>query len=980
MWQVQAGIAAVALPLLIVVIQFSRDVREAAARRPEVLIQDTGVFPIIVFALAGTARLGIDIAWFATESVFWVDFFLVFIATICLTVFAYSRMLLILLSPLRMKKSSMAVIRNKMNAQLDTTIERRVANAMLFRRLAEMGVEYWPFSLEPHEEERYVVLRSLVSGTLRDIHIGKLETFINRLPWKEPRPSSFEEPEIEIEKGRILREALPKRYIWWMKQYGSQINSQNDGLMRLDNSMFDISSHGSLEAQLGQLIKVVKEDGRDGLRLELSYLRDNLMDAIRDCKTGAVHDGLQMYEELVATFLDKLQQWGSTYRRDDAIRASTSLEGGWLEIRWITDDLQEIIDMAMGTEHISVMREVLHFPLRLALLAFSHKDYYIFHQFVNWVPYYYVTALSLTDTRTKEFVVGRCSMYLAETVRYPVIPSIERAMTDAEIEDGKQFAKGIILVFNRMLKSAYDEKKMEHFKAFSATVHSVFESFFRHNQDHEVVSLDLRLRDPSLTQAQRGRLERQLNLKRKHVSSAKELKETIDIMLYGLNAWLLHEYADDKVTADEFKQWDEIFAHPHSLKESWNAFCLAVGQEDKDDFEWSFWESKEQKPSPAFAGIVTFWGGFERHFQMTFCIQCLKLVGGMDEKQRESATIPHSREIVSLAENESSPLRQVLKQIEQGASKWTAIIGEESFKAIPAFERVLDKAVQAQKQEDAEFLKAAQVSVQRVGMVKREIVDAWKKNAMFRHIVQKYGDYEFVDKPPKGKGFFGFNQLQPKDIYVDNTGTVAEGWGSHFGRDLASGEDESFVEKVLNNVEELDKSVVDRDPVHVITEALDKSERANYKPVIVILNSWSAFAAVEKSGSFHKRENHFGQGLVGHFRNRPLFHLQYRGAPFIIVIDLKRFGVWRQFRPLRLFKEEEYISEELTFCVKPFTEKTAKDAVQQNPKLLLDRNGNQRPETKVISQLQLQVHFRLLEQYELEVRDKDSGYKAPTQL
>jgi hypothetical protein len=46
---------------------------------------------------------------------------------------------------------------------------------------------------------------------------------------------------------------------------------------------------------------------------------------------------------------------------------------------------------------------------------------------------------------------------------------------------------------------------------------------------------------------------------------------------------------------------------------------------------------------------------------------------------------------------------------------------------------------------------------------------------------------------------------------------------------------------------------------------------------------------------------------------------------------------------------------------------------------MLDKQGNQRPEVEVISGLQLQVHFRLLEQFELEIRDKDSGYKLPTQ-
>lgn len=982
MWQVQGAIAAVALPLLIAVIEFSKDPRQTATRRPEALIQETWVFPIIACALAGTARLGIDIAWFLEESVFWADFGLVFIGTICLTIFAYTRMLSILLSPLKMKKSSMAVIRSKMNAQLDTTIEQRVANNMLLRKLRELGLELWPFLPEPDEEEHYLVLRSSVLGTICDIDLGKLEIFVNRLPWKESRlPSLFgAEAELEKEKGKDFREQFSKQYIWWMRQYGKQITKQNNGLVRLDKSMFDIRSHKALETQLEQLIRVTQEDRGNELRLELSYIRDSLMDSIRDCKTGAVQEGLQMYEELITAFLDKLQQWESTYKKEQAIRESTSLEGGWFEIRWISDDLQEIIDMAMRIEYINVIREVLYFPIHLASLAFSRRDYYIFHQFLSWVPYYYIMALRLRDVTVKNFTIGRCSMYLAETLRYHVIPSIERSMTETEIEDGKDFARGIILIFNRLLKCAYDEKELEHFRAFLDTVHSVFESYFRHNQDYEIVSLELRLKDPALTGALRDSRQRQLSLKKKHVSSAKLLRETIEIMFFGLNAWVLHEYAEGKLTLDTFKKWDEVFPKPANLKGSWSAFSRAATNVDEEDYGWSFWESKEQSPSAAVAGVTTFRGRFDEHLQMLFCMRCLELIKRMDEQQLANAMIPPSSEIVSLAENENSSLKRILAQMEKERSKWTPIVGEDGLKMIPALRNALDRAIQVQEAANISFLKAAEISVERVETVKREIVDTWKNNAEFREIVQRYGDYEFIDRPPDGKVFFGFNQFQRKDIYVAGTDVAVEGCGSQFGRGLASWEDESFVAKVISSVEELDKMVADQDPVQIITEALDKLERAKYKPVIVILNSWSSFAVVEKSESFHKKENQSGQGLVGYFRNRPLFHLHYRGEPFIIIIDLKKFGLWRQFKPLQLFGEEEYISDELTFCVRPFTEKSAKNAVQQNPKLLLDKDGNERPEAQVISELQLQIHFRLLEQYELEIRDKASGYKVPTQL
>ncbi len=979
MWQVQGAIAAFALPLSIVAIEFSRDLRQAAARRPEALIRGTWVFPIIAFALMGTVRLGIDLSLFLEESVFWFDFVIVFMGTICLTIIAYTRMLLILLSPLKMQKSSMISIRSQMDKQLDITIEQRIANNMLLKRLQELGLDLWPFSPNPDEEEQYLILRSQVSGIICDIDLGRLELFVNRLPWLKTENPSVLGSADELDKGKSLREKAPKQYVWWMKQYGKLITNQNNGLVRLDKSKFDISNPADLEAQLSKLITTSKEEKGNELRLELSYIRDSLMYSIRDCKTGAVQEGLKVYEELITTFLDKLQQWKATYKKEQAIRESTSLGGGWGEVRWISHDLHEIIDMAMRVEYTSILQEVLHFPISLASLAFLRGDYYIFHQFLDWVPYYYNLALKMKGVAAKEFVIGRCSIYPAESLRYYIIPNIERSPTEVEIEDGGDFARGIILVFNRLLKSAYDNKEVEHFKAFSATIHSVFDSYFRHNQEHEVASLEFQLRNSTLTDAQKSKLERQLSMKKKHVWVMKRLVETIKTMHYGLHAWVLHEYNADKIGADNFKQWHEMFPRPDNLESCWNAFYLALKQEDKDDYGWSFWQSIEQSPSYAFAGVTTFWGGFDTYLRMLFCIQCLRTIGNMTVEQQESAAMPHSSEIISLAESESSPLREVLKQIEQNKPKWQAIVEESGIKAIPMFRRILDNAIQVQREENNNLIKKATLSSQRVNLVKQEIIDTWKKNTQFREIVCQFGEYEFVDKPSEGEKFFGFNQLQPKDIYVDGTNVAVEGWGSQFGRDLASGEDEAFVEVVLNNLESLGEADVEQEPTLTLTKALDRLRKAEYSPVVLILNSWVSFATIEKSELFKKAENQSGHGFVGYFLNRPVFNLHYQGDPCIIMVDLKKFCTWRQFKPIQLFPGEEYLTSEMTFFVKPFSEESAKTAVQQNQKLLLAKDGSQRPEAEVISELQLQVHFRLLEQYKFEIKDKASGYKISTQ-
>ncbi|MFB3886993.1 MAG: hypothetical protein ACE144_17345 [Thermodesulfobacteriota bacterium] len=138
MWQVQASIAAVALPILLFVIELSKDDKQSSMRSHEVLIRKTGVFPIIVFSLAGTFHIGLDIAFFPKESVFLLDFIVVFFLTIIFAVFAYLSALKLLFSPVRMKRTAMAVAKEKMEESLDGSIEIRLANGRLFEKLEQM--------------------------------------------------------------------------------------------------------------------------------------------------------------------------------------------------------------------------------------------------------------------------------------------------------------------------------------------------------------------------------------------------------------------------------------------------------------------------------------------------------------------------------------------------------------------------------------------------------------------------------------------------------------------------------------------------------------------------------------------------------------------------------------------------------------------------------------------------------------------------
>jgi len=67
---------------------------------------------------------------------------------------------------------------------------------------------------------------------------------------------------------------------------------------------------------------------------------------------------------------------------------------------------------------------------------------------------------------------------------------MERSNTETDIKDRKEFAKGIVVAFNQLLKSAYDQNQPDHFRDFVGTASSLFDFYLSHNQDVELSILE----------------------------------------------------------------------------------------------------------------------------------------------------------------------------------------------------------------------------------------------------------------------------------------------------------------------------------------------------------------------------------------------------------------------------------------------------------------------------------------------------------
>ena len=252
MWQVQAGIAALALPVLTFVIERARDERQAALHTAEVLGRESWSFPIIGFSFVVLARMGVDLTFFPDEQLVFISDVLLFLLTVAAALFAYYRVMRVTLSPSLLRARSIALAQEKTRAVLLQSIRVRLGDTILFTRLDALGVGYWPFGSD--QDPDYVVLEHRRVGSVQDVHLDRLENFVAALPWEMTPAQSSPQP---LQPTAAIDPS--DRSVWVLFRYGTRLTDEYRGLVRLRRASFgnlSAAERRSLEERLQGVVQV----------------------------------------------------------------------------------------------------------------------------------------------------------------------------------------------------------------------------------------------------------------------------------------------------------------------------------------------------------------------------------------------------------------------------------------------------------------------------------------------------------------------------------------------------------------------------------------------------------------------------------------------------------------------------------------------------------------------------------------------------
>ena len=179
LWQVEASIAGIALPLLAVVVQLAGEQGQTGARTHEVLTRHSWMFPIAVLALTGTLYIGAAEVWRPSSlSVAFAYGWL--IATVAGALFAYYRCLSCLFSPSLMRRKATDLAKERMRNSFAVSVSRRNANNVLVADLRELGTTYLPY-IPRANRGQWMVVQAPPDHVVLDVHLLRLSESIRDL-------------------------------------------------------------------------------------------------------------------------------------------------------------------------------------------------------------------------------------------------------------------------------------------------------------------------------------------------------------------------------------------------------------------------------------------------------------------------------------------------------------------------------------------------------------------------------------------------------------------------------------------------------------------------------------------------------------------------------------------------------------------------------------------------------------------------------
>lgn len=261
LWQVQVGLAAAALPILIFIIELTKDEGLAATKSSEVLIRETWIFPIIVFSLSSSAKTGLDVYHNSASQAAGTVNLLLFCLSVSLAIFAYYRAIRLMFNPALLRTKSIKLMQEKMEESVMFSVETRVGNNWLKRHLEEAGIDWYPLGVGRDERERFHVVDAWQLGHVVNINVEYFKEYKEKLDLKPvlPQPGPFQSEDTETSGGETAGE-MPRKAIYIAKTFRDRALDRNRALILVEKAAVNTFSRTEADTWARRIFIIEADD------------------------------------------------------------------------------------------------------------------------------------------------------------------------------------------------------------------------------------------------------------------------------------------------------------------------------------------------------------------------------------------------------------------------------------------------------------------------------------------------------------------------------------------------------------------------------------------------------------------------------------------------------------------------------------------------------------------------------------------------
>jgi len=526
-------------------------------------------------------------------------------------------------------------------------------------------------------------------------------------------------------------------------------------------------------------------------------------------------------------------------------------------------------------------------------------------------------------------------------------------------------------VFNQLLKYAIDLGDSRAFDEFGKAIDGLLALELVRDVDMRLITLESQLESHFGPADMREQRQREFE----KLVRVKELRHSVNDSRrkawLGLGGWITNSFMRGAIGAQQFKSFfNTVSRRITSLKSLSEVFFETISYVGGIELDWTSWDMNtwEETPGRIRTGPIRTEGWLTWYY----CLQGLSLT---------PVTIDASSTPITPTagmEHQLTSIAQTCETIRRESGRWGVAVDVDSLNTkIENFLAFHERAIAQQKRMEEDALIQAEISSEKWLQFQEDFVTEWRRTAIMRALIQKYGD--FVDRthepPPQQPVPRGINVRDHKGAYVDLPRLHYVDWGGGHARNLGHGEDTLIVAQLSSMI---NRTLDITDSGHLaeaISHALRELRDNGYEPSVILLRHFEPLMHLRQLDDFLSAWQpgcplEDIQGYEGTFKDIPVFVIPELDQNVCLVLDLRALATLVQYQV------PQAPGQTLWFDATSFDDDSALDLIRRVPNLRRDRlTGRFRRTSDVVRELKMQVHLRVLENFEVLPADRNAAYR-----